>query len=196
VKRIRDYFSEETINPTEVRVLFAELRTRMHEELEERYFYYLDPVHAERYLNPLHGWEKVVERFPSTIPDIVSAARCVSLGQPTASVFHAMRITEKGIRAFTRRLGIPMTRTADKSWGIVLREVDKEYKTLAASACTVRQKSDLYFYASVAAQIGYFKDAWRNHVSHDKASYNDEQAAGILRSVHDFMTAISSKLRG
>jgi len=38
-------------------------------------------------------------------------------------------------------------------------------------------------YCAGGAQIGYFKDGWRNYVSHNKRPYDVKEAIGIYEHV-------------
>ena len=38
----------------------------------------------------------------------------------------------------------------------------------------------MQFYSETATQFRYFKNAWRNHVSHSNATYDEAQAEKIM----------------
>ena len=42
-------------------------------------------------------------------------------------------------------------------------------------------------------QFRYFKDAWRNHVCHQREHYDVNQAYSVLIHVADFMEAVSKR---
>ena len=60
-------------------------------------------------LAQLHGWqtrwEPALSSFPSSEADVEASIDCWALGHPTASVFHAMRVLEHGLRALAAELG-------------------------------------------------------------------------------------------
>jgi hypothetical protein len=56
-------------------------------------------------------------------------------------------------------------------------------------------KSDkLQFCSEAASQFRYFKDAWRNHVAHSRASYDSREAFAIWEHTRDFMCSIAKRL--
>jgi len=75
---------------------------------------------AQRYTNPLSGWDAVVERYPNAIYDIEEAESCLALDRPTAAVFHFMRIMERGIQQIGSALGVK--HVADKVWFTIAKD--------------------------------------------------------------------------
>ena len=49
----------------------------------------------------------------------------------------------------------------------------------------------LSFYSRVALQFRYFKDAWRNHVDHNREVYDADQAHSILIHARDFIKELA-----
>jgi hypothetical protein len=64
------------------------------------------------------------ESFRSIWYDIEESAKCICLSRSTASVFHAMRVIEIGIQAFSRYLEIPEPiTTAKRNWSNILNDI-------------------------------------------------------------------------
>jgi hypothetical protein len=60
---------------------------------------------------------------------------------------------------------------------------------------TKEQKdTKLEFLSRAATQIGYFKDGWRNYVSHNKKPYDVNEAKSAYEHVGAFMRVLSEKL--
>jgi hypothetical protein len=203
LRKTREYLAENIVGePTnKARVLFAELQNRLTEELEQRLFYYLPLERARQYQDPLSGWSAARTAFPSIEPEVVEAVRCLAFERPTASVFHAMRVLERGLRVLAARLHVPMHKVKDATWEGVIVAIERKIADLRPQPAIKRprlsksrRKVTWERYAELAQQFRYFKDVWRNHAMHDDASYNEEQAAGILRSVCDFMNEMATKL--
>jgi hypothetical protein len=181
----------------ELRTALRQMTVTIRDDAEECVFLFVAPATASVYFNPLHDWPKVVDAFPDAVEDIESAAECLALQQPTASVFHSMRVLEKGLRGLARRLGVPMGKVADGTWEDILNaiegDVNRRYRqappgaTKLSPAQKKRRKVSLTYYHGLLIHFRYFKDVWRNFVMHDKASYNNDQARGAFQSVRDFM---------
>jgi hypothetical protein len=54
----------------------------------------------------------------------------------------------------------------------------------------------LQFLSAAAKDFAYFKDGWRNYVAHNKASYQENDAAAVLEHVKSFMNHLGSHLGG
>jgi hypothetical protein len=53
-------------------------------------------------------------------------------------------------------------------------------------------KSDwMKFYSEAAKEFYYFKDSWRNYVSHGGDPYDEHQALGTLEHVRGFMNHLA-----
>jgi hypothetical protein len=46
----------------------------------------------------------------------------------------------------------------------------------------------LQFLSEAAIEMRYFKDGWRNYVSHGRGAYDEHNARGIIEHVRAFMT--------
>ena len=66
--------------------------------------------------------------------------------------------------------------------------MEKEPKSTEKSA-------KLKFYSSAAIQFRYFKDAWRNHVSHGRDTYDEREAYSIWNHVKEFMQTLANELK-
>jgi hypothetical protein len=53
----------------------------------------------------------------------------------------------------------------------------------------------LTFYSEAAKEFVYFKEAWRNHAMHGRASYDENDARKVMTHVREFMTVLSKHLK-
>lgn len=137
-------------------------------------------------------WKPACDLFPSAESDMFSAAACYAFDQPTASVFHSMRILEIGLRAFAESLGLPF---GTDVWHVVLDQIEATIRGLERDWPKSTNKTEfLKFYSTAAKEFRYFKDGWRNYVSHNFNEYDAPQALSVLNHVRDFMAELSSRL--
>lgn len=139
--------------------------------------------------------------------DIKAAGNCLACECNTAAVFHLMRAAEWGLRALCSHLGIIKTVKTKKSgkkkyvpieytqWERMLEDaqtrIDKKIEKLAAG----KRKQELQeFYYPLLSDLNGFKDAWRNHVMHTRASYSPQDAIAIFDHVKRFMSSLAAGL--
>jgi hypothetical protein len=131
--------------------------------------------------------------FPSAHTELMEAGNCVATGAYTACVFHCMRALEHGLRALAKNV---RKKFDVQNWQNIIEQIESAIshhgKTLRKG---LAKSKKLQFLSAAAKEFTYFKDGWRNHVSHNRASYNEEEALVILNHVRSFMTHLASKLK-
>jgi hypothetical protein len=81
-----------------------------------------------------------------------------------------------------------MAETFDlETWGQVIGQIEKKINRIEQESRTEERSERQRFYSEAAAQFRYFKDAWRNHVSHNRAKYDEREARRVWEHVRDFM---------
>lgn len=130
------------------------------------------------------------------------AGNAIAVDLTSACVFHLMRVVEWGMRAFAYDLGLLDVVTDKKSgktvpiafaqWEHILNQLEEkiESKTAAMPRGEDKQKA-LEFYHSSSAEIRSFKDAWRNHCMHTRASYTRQDAIAVWSHVERFMKTLA-----
>lgn len=137
-------------------------------------------------------WKTVRAKFPSTEPDIRGAVDCWALGHGTAAVFHSMRILEYGIAALAKNVGRD---PGMQNWQNLIDQIESEIRSLGKTLPAGIEKSErLRFLSEAAKEMVYFKDGWRNYVSHNRATYDQYQARSVIEHTRSFMMALSEKL--
>ena len=129
--------------------------------------------------------------------DIAEAGKCLALGRATATVFHCMRVVEVGLQALAVHLNVKLKNDRPleyEDWQHILTAIDKKIMDLRAAKTAENQES-IQFYSEVAAQFRYFRDAWRNHVSHARETYDLLQSESIFGQVREFMQDLAKRIK-
>jgi len=171
------------------------LSTRIQDELQELLFMRLTKEREPYYSDPRKQFGKpTLEKFPSIVSDVESAGECYATGNPTACVFHLMRVMERGLHALGKSLNDPsLDPKQNPNWQKILgRCTDELSKPL-------RDRSDLWradelFFSQASAHLMAVKDAWRNPTMHVEQNYDDDQALAVFNAVRGFMSSLSIKL--
>ena len=133
-----------------------------------------------------------IKSFQSALDDLKEAAVCYACGCNTAAVFHAMRILECGLGALAKDVGLSFN---VQQWGTIIDQIEKEIKTIQKTMPSGPAKNErLQFLSEAAKEFAYFKDGWRNYVSHRRATYDGPKALSALNHVREFMLHLSTKL--
>lgn len=173
---------------TEVRVLKETLISGTKDQFVYRY-----PEEKSRVLKRWKDdWKLAINAFPSAEQDIKVAADLWALGHGTASVYYFMRVLEHGLRALATDVG----RSFDlQNWHNIIDEIQSSITELSKSLPKGAARNDrLEFLSLAATEFRYFKDGWRNHVAHGRATYDEHQARSVMEHVRTFMNVLSDRL--
>jgi hypothetical protein len=173
---------------SEIRVLKETIDKGLEWQLIYRY-----PTEKNQILtNWKKDWAPVLKNFPTAEADIVAGVDLWALSHSTASVFHFMRVLEHGLRALAKDVG----KSFDvQNWQNVIDEIEAEIREIGKKLPRGTEKNErLQFLSSAAKEFVYFKDGWRNYVSHGRGLYDGYQARSVMEHVKSFMTTLSSKL--
>jgi hypothetical protein len=174
----------------EMRVLLETVKSGLEWQLIYRY-----PQEANDILtNWTRDWETAIKSFPLAKSEIVAGVDLWSLGHWTASVFQFMRVLEYGLRALATDVG----KNFDiQNWQNIIEEIEAEIRSLGKSLSRGAEKNErLQFLSEAAKEFVYFKDGWRNYVSHGRGVYDKHQARSVMEHVRTFMSTLSSRLNG
>jgi hypothetical protein len=195
-RRLRERFAtDDTLTVSQAEVLLKELHNDIVENLASAYFLMIPPQRHAFYSQPEPPFGPVVaDRFPDAYDDIAAAGRCIALDEWTAAVFHLMRVLEHGLHSFADRLGIATSAgVALENWQKIIDLIEREIRRLDTQHKSQEKSESLQFYSEAASNFRYFKDAWRNHVSHSRVNYSEQQALNIWLHVAQFMQALAGK---
>ena len=129
--------------------------------------------------------------YPSIWFDCEEAAKCLCLGRPTASVFHAMRMVEVAIAAISRHLDIPDPSKSDRSWGAMLNAIKTKLDDLHPPK-TRRAGSEGSKLEGVYVSLDAVKNPWRNATMHVESVYTEEEARHILACVSHLLDKMAA----
>lgn len=181
---------------TKLSALVLELRNRINDEISKHLYMYIPAKQAEYHNHAGLFGQEVRNRFPKANKEATDAGNCYAAANWTATVFHLMRVVEFGLRALARKLKVKLPRPIElEEWAGIIRAIEKEILKIEQMPKTRRREKDLEFYHGAASQFRHFKNAWRNHVMHTRASYDEEEAGIVMRHVDEFMRHIAAKLK-
>lgn len=176
-------------NARELSMLLLAAKT----ELANQLFLFIPPHRAKFYENNTIVSEEVKIAFPLASDEIRVAGNCFASGLNTACVFHCMRAVEHGLRALAGELGIVVD---VQQWHTLIEQIEKEIRNQSSTLLKGSAKTEtMQFYSEAAKEFMYFKDGWRNHVSHTRSNYNENQALTTLEHVRNFISSLSAKLK-
>lgn len=180
---------EKKEGPKALSAKITELRTRLKDELNERWFLYVSPERVEFYRNSMLMGKEVNDCFPKAIDDIEDAGKCLALGQGTACVLHTMRVMECGLKAVSESLELPHS----PSWDAVLKKIsgliDQDHRKK-----TLKWKKAEPFYRDISGDLLTVKQAWRNPAMHVDRRYSPDEAEQIFTAAKNFMQKLAAHL--
>jgi hypothetical protein len=168
------------------------LRETFEMGLRFKRFYLYPEAKAQMRTKFQSDWHLVIAGFPNTKNDIEAAVDCYTLGHNTAAVFHSMRVLEHGLRELAAAVNL----TFDvQQWQNIIEQIESEIREIGNRWPKSPLKSEwTSFYSSAAKEFFYFKDGWRNYVSHGGDPYDDHQAHSVLEHVRAFMSHLAPRL--
>jgi hypothetical protein len=163
------------------------------QELSRHFFAYVEADQAKYFRSwdearskPPFGAE-ALRSFPKALRDVALAGNCYACGFNDACVFHLMRVLEKGLESLAAVFVVPFK---FENWHNVIEQVESKIRKID-SAHGADWKDKQKFYADVACEFMFFKDAWRNHVMHGRDTYDSEAAQNIHSHVCTFMKKLA-----
>lgn len=186
----------------EVRVL----RESIEHAYSERLFFCMPSEHATFYDQP--DLFRVASKFSEANKEIKMAGTCYSIEAYTACVFHLTRVVEIAARLMIESMGVQNEVTKKKSngqvvvvpvklatWEQLRTALDKGLDQKRHGISTDEAlREDYEFYNHAISQFAYFKEAWRNKVSHKRKTYLQGETTDIMNQVKQFMVHISQRL--
>lgn len=184
----------------------AELRQRIHDELQGRVFYSVEQenlvFYKENAQNPSRlefmpleqiVGHRVLLSFPSCHYDLSEAVRCKVAVRHTACVFHLMRALEVVLIALAKRFGVPSDRT---NWHNIIEGIEKALRDLPTDPNRpVDWKEQVEFFSRATTHFMFVKDAWRNYTAHARGSYSPEDTESIFQNVKGFLIKLAPRLQ-
>jgi hypothetical protein len=162
-------------------------------------FAYIPAPNDKYFEQPKLFGELVYDKFPSAIEEIKDAGNCLAADLGTAAVFHLMRVAEKGIKTVLRDRQIltvqnkPIEMLDWKTIGDGLTQATDAINQWPGTLGLAKTQAQ-EFYNGIKNEFYGFKDAWRNHVMHDRKRYSFDEAKGISTHVERFMQTLAGRI--
>jgi len=187
------------ISPAQTAVLTSridELIFNIQSELKSQLFVVVPPIRKAWFASddaePFG--KKVADAFPDSTIEIIEASRCLALARWTASVFHQMRAIELALHRWALQLGVNQFSAIElENWKQIIDASDKTVRQLEQQPKSAQKDAELKYYGETIAHFRAIKDAWRNHVAHSRARYDEGQATSIMNHTREFMNLLASR---
>jgi hypothetical protein len=159
--------------------------------LKYKYLYLYPAQKAQKILRFQDEWGLAISGFPSIAEDVACAVDCYALDHNTAAVFHSMRVLEHGLREMAMAVNLVFD---VQQWQTIIEQIEAQVRDIGDHWPKSAAKSNwMKFYSEAAKEFFYFKDGWRNYVSHGGAPYDEHQALGVLEHVRSFMNHLATR---
>ena len=107
-----------------------------------------------------------------------------------------MGVLQPGLYALANVVGANFDHYyASASWGKIIDLIEEAIGRLRKAKKSDEKDDQLNFYSQAATQFRYFKDAWRNYVSHLRKHYEPDEAFLVLSHVREFMEHLASGVK-
>jgi hypothetical protein len=134
--------------------------------------------------------------------EIKAAGNCLAADLHTAAVFHLMRVAEHGLHALANDIGAWNNKPhpiAFSEWHKVIEAIVAKLRELLLDKTAnvgrgTQKELDSEYYNGLIDSLNYFKDAYRNPVSHLRGNYNQHGALDVYLKVHDFMQRLATRV--
>jgi len=148
--------------------------------------------------------QKVNDNFPGARGDINEAGNCYASGRNTACAFHLTRVLERGLFVLAQdaslfgltnpALQIGVKDAALETWETLINKVESAITNIQKVQRSGQKIRTLELYSGAAMHFRYFKDHWRNPISHSRASYDEPQAHSGMTKVREFMKYLAETI--
>lgn len=172
------------------------LRETIIDDLKSLYCYRYPSHKAEVYWAFENQWKEAIAKFPSAREDAFEAVDCYALERNTASVFHAMRVAEIGLRALARERRVKFVKRPLEwaHWQDLINGIRGKVKIIENQRAGPNKTAALDYYQGALGEFEAFKDVYRNNVMHVRVIYDEHRALSALIHVREFMTRLASRL--
>ena len=162
-----------------------------------RHMYFFVPEHRKCWYHddnqPLFG-AAVADAFPDASPEIGEAGRCYALAPVDRLCIPSNAALEIALHMWARELGVDQFSAIElENWKNILDAAAKKVKELEQQPKGSTKDTELQYYGETTAHFRSVKDAWRNHVSHARTTYDEREATSILNHVREFMDLLAGR---
>ena len=193
----KQLFTEARTEPPGTNAEFDIMKKALYAELTNKLMVYV-PSHRRKYYHHKDFIDpKVLKEFPGSHSELRAAGQSFSVGLYTATVFHAMRAVELGLRTMAKALEVEIPNLSHENvdWETLIRQIESKVTKMKDLPRTDDKADKLHFYSEACMQFRYFKDGWRVRTAHVKAVYDEPQAQSALDHAVSFFKTLSTKLK-
>ena len=163
-------------------------------ELDGHIFGFIPKSHGAYFAQDALFGPEVNTEFADAVVDIKEAGNCYALGRYTACVFHLMRVLEIALHKVAKDLAVTFPAAIElENWQNIIEKIESAIRDKEKLPKGTYKSEELQYYSEAAKEFRYFKDAWRNHVSHSRVEYEIHDATKIMEHVRDFMQHLATR---
>jgi len=183
------------MNADELAAKIDSVQSMLRNELKQTQFLYVPRELVPYYDNKSLCRDLVAKKFERAVPDIIEAGNCYSLERPTACVFHLMRVIPYGMAVLAKKLKVKYSAPIETlEWGIIIPPIDKAVRELQQQPRSKKRAENQKYYSEIVSHLYFCKDAWRNHVSHGRDSYDMPKAKSVMDHVCLVMSLLADRM--
>jgi hypothetical protein len=104
-----------------------------------------------------------------------------------------MRVLEIGLHNMAKQVGLAESAISLENWNTIIDQIEKQIKLSEKWPKSNAKSERLQFCSEAASGFRYFKNAWRNHVSHSRTKYDEREALTIYNNVQAFMQILAKQ---
>ncbi|MGD0660513.1 MAG: hypothetical protein ABSD38_20830 [Syntrophorhabdales bacterium] len=185
-------------SPTFLADSISEVQSRLEDELRLNLFFKLPQDRKKFFVEPLHGWEEAVDRFPETISNVEEMSKCFALSRYAAAVYHACQAIEVGLI----QLGIFIGVNDPKSgWTAVTKRLETIVVKTKHEDLEQKYKDCRLFLEQMHGLVEALKSAWRNKIDHAQGrlilmavDFTPDIAEEIIIASRSFMRRLATEM--
>lgn len=135
--------------------------------------------------------------FPTAHEELREASTCYSLGRNTASVVHAMRAAEIGLRALAKNLKVSFPKHSNEyaQWLELINQSESKIKKMQGLPKGKKKTDNLEFYSDAVVHFMCFKDVYRIRAAHAYRRFDEAEAAKVLAHTREFFESLAARLK-
>ncbi len=182
------------ITPNQILQFAEELKTRISDEMKGELFFHVSSETREFY-EPEEPFGKGISvQIADVNFEMREACTCFALGRNSASVFHLMRVLERGLAVFGKVFGVSLEHT---NWEPAIDQISSKIREMGKDptwkSCP-DWKTQQEFFAQASYYLRDVKNAWRNYTMHARGGYSEKETKALIEDVRPFMGKISERI--
>lgn len=162
------------------------IRDRLIDELEHVFYLRISSKDQKHFSDDAPFGERVKKKFPKSASDFCEAAKCLSVQQPTACIFHLMRGVEAAVHRLASKLSISIDSGA--TWRQVTNAMVPSIAAMPNQSDNEKRKRE--FWEDARMNLDVLGKVVRNKTMHAASSYTQEDARHIFNLANGLMNVL------